>query len=67
MRFGAQDLVLNKTYNLTLNQLAIIGASVANALNGPQFGGGGWVQFSNILYCMVPENSELYHAQTIKE
>ena len=67
LHFDAQDLVLNKTYNLTLNQSAIIGACVANALNGKHFFGGWWEQFNNVLYRMVPENFELYHPQTIKE
>ena len=66
-RFDAQDLVLNKTYILNLNQSAVIGACVTNGLNGKRFFGRWWEQFNNILHGTVPENSELYHAQNMEE
>ena len=66
-RFDAQDLVLNKTYILNLNQSAVIGACINNGLNGKRFFGRWWEQFNNILHGTVPENSELYHAQNMEE
>ena len=56
-RFDAQDLVLNKTYILNLNQSAVIGACINNGLNGKRFFGRWWEQFNNILHGTVPENS----------
>ena len=67
LRFDTLDWVLNKTYTLTLNQSTMIGACVANGLNRKRFFGRWWEQFNNIVYGTIPENSELYHAQTIEE
>ena len=67
LRFDTLDWVLNKTYTLTLNQSTMIGACVANGLNRKSFFGRWWEQFNNIVYGTIPENSELYHAQTIEE
>ena len=67
LRFDTLDYVINQTYALTFNQSAVIDACVLTGLKGKRFFGQWWDQFQNIVHGTVPENSQLYHAQSLDE
>jgi hypothetical protein len=64
LRFDAQDVVLDKGFELTANQSALLNECVRQSLGKQPLFGKYWDFMKNIWEGTVPENSDLWHPQT---
>ena len=65
LRFDAQDLVLNKTFNLTASQSALFDKCLDSGLRGKTLLSEYWKFAENLWYDTVPENSDFWHPQNL--
>ena len=64
-RFDYQDVLLNDTFKLTTHQSALMNKCLEDALNGKPIFTEYWNYVRNLWHGTVPENSALWHPQSL--